>query len=111
MKLGILLFAIANVIVWFQFNSQFVWKWFQDKPVTINLMLAVPAGIIFWYAVRSVVTDTGELWASKMVGFGVGNIIFATMTWFLMKESMFTTKTMICMFLACLIIATQVFWK
>jgi len=109
--IGVLLFAIANIMAWFQFNSQFVWGWWEDKPILTNFIFAIPVGICFWYAVRYIVISTDELWASKLVGFGVGNIVFATLTYFIAEESMLTPKTMVCLFLATIIILVQIFWK
>tara|TARA_Y100000593_G_C4213270_1_gene287962 strand:+ start:360 stop:701 length:342 start_codon:yes stop_codon:yes gene_type:complete len=109
--IGILFFALGNVLAWFQFNSQFVWEWWQDRPFIANFIFAIPMGLCFWYAVNNIVSSTGELWASKLIGFGVSNVIFAVFTYIFMGESVFTTKTMSCMFLASLIIAIQIFWK
>ena len=111
MKLGIILFVLANILAWFQFNSQFVWKWFEDRPIMTNCIFAIPMGIIFWHAVKSVVNESGELWTSKLIGFGVGNIVFAILTWYFMKESILTPKTLMSMTLASAIIGIQVFWK
>ena len=111
MKLGIFLFALANVLAWFQFNSQFVWKWFENKPLITNVIFAMPMGICFWYAVKYTVEDTGQLWSSKLVGFGVSNIVFAVLTYAIMKESMLTPKTMMCLTLGTMIILIQIFWK
>jgi hypothetical protein len=111
MATGILFFTIGNVLAWFQYNSQFVWPWWRDKPVITNLIFAIPMGLCFWYAVRQVVNTTGLLWTSKLVGFGVSNVIFAILTYFFMKESMLTPKTMICLVLSMAIIGIQIFWK
>ena len=111
MKIGILIFALANVLAWFQLNSQFVWEPLKDRPILVNLVLAFPTGLCFWYAIRHIVEDTGQLWTSKMVGFGVGNVVFGLLTWVLLKESAFTTKTMTCLALGVLIILIQIYWK
>ena len=111
MATGILFFTIGNVLAWFQYNSQFVWPWWRDKPVITNLIFAIPMGLCFWYAVKQVVDTTGLLWTSKLVGFGVSNVIFAILTYFFMKESMLTPKTMICLVLSMAIIGIQIFWK
>ena len=111
MKYGILFMALANILAWFQFNSQFVWPWFKDKPILTNLIFAVPMGVCFWYGIKLIVEASGQLWTSKLVGFGVGNIIFAAMTWAMLNETPFTSKTMACLFLAFLIILIQLFWK
>jgi multidrug transporter EmrE-like cation transporter len=52
----------------------------------------------------------GEIWPSRLIGFGIGIIVFSLMSYFLFKEP-FTAKTVVCLFLAVLIILVQVFWK
>ena len=111
MLLGILFFLVGNILAWFQYNSQFVWEYWKDKIVLSNLLFAVPMGMCFWMAVKNIVASTNELWASKLVGFGVSNAVFAVMTYIFMKESIFTAKTMTCMILATAIIGIQIYWK
>ena len=108
---GLLYFLVGNIFGWFQFNAQFVWEWWSDKPIVANLLFAVPMGYCFWHAVRHIFLETGELWASKLLGFGVSNFVFAIMTYIFLKESMFTPKTLTCLSLASAIIAIQMFWK
>jgi hypothetical protein len=108
---GILFFFFANIMAWFQYNSQFVWDWWKDKPLLANGIFAIPVGLCFWHATKNIVEATGELWAGKLLGFGVSNMIFAILTYAIMKESIFTAKTMTCLFLAVLIILVQIFWK
>jgi len=108
---GLLYFLAGNVLAWFQFNAQFVWEWWRDKPLVANLLFAVPAGFCLWHAIKSIVAETGEVWASKLLGFGVSNFVFAIMTYIFLKESMLTPKTLTCLSLASVIIAIQVLWK
>ena len=108
---GVLFFLVGNVIAWFQFNSQFVWPWWKDKPFVSQIIFAIPMGLCFWYAIKNIVDETGELWASKLIGFGASNVVFAIMTYLLLKESIFTTKTMTCLALSSVIIGIQIFWK
>ena len=109
--IGSLFFIIGNILAWFQFNSQFVWGWWKDKPILPNVIFAIPMGLCFWYAVKYIVEDTGLLWTSKLVGFGVSNVIFAILTYALLKESILVPKTLICLFLSVIIIGIQVTWK
>ena len=111
MATGIVLFVAANILAWLQYNSQFVWPWWQNKPLLSNLIYAVPMGYCFWYAIKYVMEATGTLWSSKLIGFGVSNVIFAVMTYVFLKESMFTPKTLTCLFLGALIILIQIYWK
>ena len=109
--LGIIYFLIGNIFAWFKFNSQFVWEWWKDKPIVANLVFAIPMGVCFWYAIKHIVLSTDQLWTSKLIGFGVSNIVFGIMTYIFLKESVMTAKTLTCLFLASVIIAIQIFWK
>tara|TARA_B100000131_G_scaffold224532_1_gene216130 strand:- start:10 stop:345 length:336 start_codon:yes stop_codon:yes gene_type:complete len=108
---GVILFLLGNVLAWFQFNSQFVWPWWSTRPLLSNAIFAIPMGICFWYAIRHIVDATGLLWSSKLIGFGVSNLVFAVLTYTLLKESIFEPKTMVCLVLSVAIIAIQVMWK
>ena len=52
----------------------------------------------------------GEMWPSRLIGFGVGVTIFTVMSYLLFKEPL-TLKTLICLGLGTLIILIQLFWK
>ena len=108
---GILFFTLGNIFAWFQFNSQFVWEWWKDKPIVANLIFAIPMGLGFWYAIKNIMEASGELWTSKLVGFGVSNVVFGFLTYILLKESIFTAKTIICLALATMIILIQIYWR
>ena len=109
--MGILFFLMANVIAWFQFNGQFLWDTWRDNPFLTNLLLAVPTGMCFWYAIRHIFLYSGEYWSSKLIGFGVSNFVFAILTWIHLGESIFTLKTTLCLVLASAIMAIQIFMK
>ena len=111
MVVGVLFFALANVFAWFQFNSQFVWEWWKDRPLVSAFVFAIPMSICFWYAIKNVVGASGELWTGRLMGFGVGTVVYAVLTYTIAKESMCTAKTLTCLTLAMIIIAIQIFWK
>jgi hypothetical protein len=52
----------------------------------------------------------GELWPSRLIGFGIGIIVFALMSYFLFNETI-SLKTFLCLILACGILGIQIFWK
>ena len=108
---GILLFTIGNILAWFQFNSQFVWEWWKDRPIISNVIFAIPMGFCFWYAIKYIVEDTSLLWTSKLIGFGVSNVVFAILTYAFLKESILVPKTLICLLLSVAIIGIQIAWK
>jgi len=108
---AIIFFVVGNILAWFQFNSQFVWEWFKDKPILTCAIFSFPMSLAFWYAINSVMIEAEYLWTSKLVGFGVSNIVFAVLTWIFMNEGIFNIKTSVTLFLASLIIGLQIFWK
>lgn len=108
--LGIALFFLGQVLGWFQLNTQYLSDWWKDKPVIAALCMGVPTSIAFWYAWKVIVQATGSVWSARFIGSSTGLIIFPILTWFLLGESMFTTKTMICLSLAVVIIMIQIFY-
>lgn len=104
------LMAIGNVITWFCCNSQFISDWWRDRPILAISLACFPASISFYYGWRYAVEITGELWAARFIGFGTGIVIFAAMTHFIMKEQI-TSKTILCLTLAIIIIMIQTLWK
>lgn len=108
--IGIGFFIIANIIIWLQANSQFVWEWWKNKPILTTVIYSIPFGLAFWYAAKYTYEGTGEIWSARLIGFGASYLVFPVMTYYIAGESMFTTKTMICVFLSFLIVAIQLFW-
>jgi hypothetical protein len=109
--LAALCFATAQVLVWFQLNSQFVWSWWKDKAVVSVFIYAIPASFGFWYATKYAVSATSSLWSARLLAFGISYITFPLMTYFIAGESMLTPKTLFSSLLAFMIIGVQVLWK
>ena len=105
--IGVLLFLLGQVLGWFQLNSQYVSEWWRNRPFVAALVIGVPTSVAFWYAWRIIVETTGSVWSARFIGSSTGIIVFPILTWFLLGESMFTAKTMICLGLAVLIILIQ----
>jgi hypothetical protein len=109
--LGALLFVIGQTLVWFMNNSQFAWEWWKDKPVITCLIYSFPVSILFWYGSKYSYAGLGGAWGARLLGFGVSYLTFPILTYLILKESMFTPKTMACVFLSFCIIGIQIFWK
>ena len=108
---GSLICALAQLIVWFQTNLQFMWP--ATKPY--RLPIAIFCGSIISYLFMLGVADLaqyfeGKLWPSRLIPQAIGTIIFSIMTWFIMKQGI-DTKTLICLILAFSILGIQLFWK
>jgi hypothetical protein len=108
---GFLLFMIAQTVAWYQLNSQFVWDYWKDKALLASLIFSVPVSLMFWYGTKFVYDASDALWTCRFLAFSSGMIIFPILTWMHLHESPFSIKTMLCLGLACLIIAIQVFMK
>ena len=108
---GILIFFLGQVFGWFQLNLQYVSAWWKDKALLSAIVMGIPASIAFWYAWKFTSEATESVWSARFIGSSTGMLVFPILTWFLLGESMFTTKTMICVILSFLIVLVQLFWK
>ena len=106
-----MLLAAGQTMVWFQLYSHYVWRWWEDKALLPALLFGVPASMCFWYGVRLAVDATGEAWSARMLGFGMSYLTFPFLTWWLLNESMFTAKTLICVVLSIVSVGVRLFWK
>jgi FtsH-binding integral membrane protein len=106
------LFAIGQTLGWFQLNSQFVWNWWQDKPIFSAIVFSIPTGICFWYGVKIAYEEMGQVvWGPRFLIFSMSYFTFPLLTYYFLNESMFTLKTMICVALSFAIVGIQLFWK
>ena len=75
------------------------------------LLMSVP---LSWFYIKSVeyfvTAFNGQLWPSRLIGFGLGIFVFSLMSHYLFKEP-FTPKTIVCIGLGLTIIAIQILWK
>ncbi len=108
---GVIFYFIANVFAWFSINLQFMSDWWKGKEVLSAAIFSFPIIYLYIIATKEVMKETNLLWTSKLLGFGVGNVSFAILTYLILKEGMFNPKTLMCFLLSVLIIAIQVWWK
>lgn len=74
-------------------------------------LLGIPISLLFMYSVRNlVVSYDGELWPSRLIGYGIGVVVFIVMSklWF---DEPVSLKTLVCLILSLSIIFIQLFWK
>lgn len=108
---AILFFMIGNILIWFQTNGQFLWKWFEKNPIFLSIVFGGFISYFFIYATKYCYEYFNQLlWPIKFVGFSVGILTYAGMTYYFMNEGL-TFKTILSLSLALLIILIQVFWK
>lgn len=104
------LLTIGQLLVWFQLNGQFVWKWFDKNPLILTLV-GVPISYLFIVGTKYGYVGFGNvLWAQRLIGFGLGIVVFGLCTWLFLNEGI-TTKTMVSLILAFTLVLIQIFWK
>ena len=101
----IIILFLANVVIWFQLNSQLKWDWFKDNYWLMSL-LGVPISYALLYSTKFGFQGFGELWPIRLLGFAVGMITFPIITWIVLGEGI-TIKTAISISLAGIIMILQ----
>lgn len=76
----------------------------------IAMAIAPITGYLFWHAWRITSTCTESVWSARFVGFGASYMVFPLLTYFLLGESMFEPKTLICIALSVLILLVQLYF-
>ena len=103
----ILLFIFANVLIWYQLNSQLVWEWAKGtKSMWIMSLLGIPISVLLWYCTKVGYVGFGNLWAVRFMGFATSMLVFPIMTYFYLGEPM-TLKVTITLILAIIIMLLQ----
>ena len=109
--IGISLFILAQGLIWFQTNGQFVWPWFKKNPLLVSLMGGTIISYIFikgtWLVAQHF---EGALWPGRFIGQATGIVVFAGLTFALLNEGI-NMKTTISLILAAILIGIQIFWK
>jgi len=108
---GVILFVFAQCLIWIQTNGQFVWPFFKKNPLLISIMGGTLISYVFIKGTALVAEHfDGLLWPGRFLGFSIGVFIFGYMTWHFLGEGL-TTKTMVSLLLAFMLICVQLFWK
>jgi len=107
---GILFSIIAQILTFFQLQGQIKIEWFKNHPF-LTACLGVPISLLFMFSVKNFVSAyDGAIWPSRLIGFGIGVVVFTIMSHYMFKEPL-TPKTLICLGLGVCIILVQIFWK
>lgn len=105
---GVLYGILAQIITFLQLQGNVKWNWFDKYPIPI-LLSSIPLTWLYIKSVENLVTAFGgELWPSRLIGFGVGVIVFTLMSHFIFNE-VIGLKTIICLLLAFCIILVQLY--
>jgi hypothetical protein len=108
--IGVLYGVIAQILTFLQLQGNIKYGWFQKYPV-LMLLAAMPISYLFIKSVENFVAAyNGEIWPSRLIGFGIGVIIFTLMSRIMFGEP-FTSKTAVCLALGTAIVLIQILWK
>ena len=108
--IAILYGFLAQVITFLQLQGPYRYELLKNNPIAV-LLAAIP---IAWLFTKSThyfyIASEGQLWPGRLIGFGIGMIVFSLLSYLLFKEPM-TMKTILTLILAVIIVCLQVFWK
>jgi multidrug transporter EmrE-like cation transporter len=107
---GILYNVIAQILTFFQLQGQLKYDFLKNN-MWFTIIIGAPLSLLYILSVRHLVAAyNGQLWPSRLIGFGTGVIIFTIMSYFIFKEPL-SLKTLACLGLGVCIILIQIFWK
>jgi len=107
---GFIYGLIAQVITFLQLQGQLKYDILKNNTWFV-VLLGLPISYLFMISVRHFVDAyDGQIWPSRLIGFGIGVVVFSLMSHWLFKEPL-TPKTLICLGLGTLIVLIQIIWK
>ena len=86
--LGVTYFLIGHVLVWFQLNGQFLWKWFRDNEFLVAAAGFIISFFFIWGTKHTVDAMDGLLWPGRFIGFSVGMLQYALFVNYYFSEGM-----------------------
>jgi hypothetical protein len=108
---GATLFIVAQAMIWFQTNGQFIWPIFKR----LNWLVAFGFGGLISLIVIRATAETaeafdGQLWPGRFIASATGLMTFTILTYLFMGESV-NLKTGVSLILAVALILVQILWK
>ena len=108
--LGILFGILGQIGTFMQLQVSYKFGWYRDYPWVV-ILASVPLGWLYIQSVNSFIEGFGgQIWPSRLIGFGVGVCIFTIMSILIFKEPL-NLKNSICLFLGFTIVMVQLFVK
>ena len=105
-----ILFLLMHVCVWFSTNLQLVNEAAATKSMLIAVCLAIPTTLLAYFGTKFGYQALGDsAWGVRFFAFAISYLTFPFLTYWLLGESMFTLKTMLCIMLSFMIIAIQIY--
>ena len=94
----------GHILAFFHMNGQFKWEWMKDTWWV--LVGGIPISFLFYYSTRLSYEHFGYFWNIRLIGFGMGTMIFGLLTWFILNEPP-NTRVIISLVLSAIIILIQ----
>lgn len=107
---GILWGILGQVLAFLQLQGSVKFGWHKTYPLLVYSGAVIGMWVFIQSVDKIVQAYNGELWPSRLIGFGIGVIVFTTMSWIMFKEPV-NAKTLVCLALAAGIVGIQIFWK
>lgn len=108
--IGVVLFILAQIMVFFQTNGQFIHKWFRDNQWVVAISGVIVSFLFIWGTRHLVSAMNGLFWPTRFIGFGLGMLVYSIGVSYFFNEGI-NTKTSISLLLCVVLVAIQVFWK
>lgn len=105
----IMYLIFGNIMAWYQLQGQFLTNPFFKQLFSKDLavvVLGLPIGWLFWRSATLSYEIFGGVWNVRLIGFGVGTLVFGIMTMLILRE-LPTWHTVISIVLAVAIIMLQ----
>jgi multidrug transporter EmrE-like cation transporter len=108
--LGSVYGILAQILTFLQLQGNIKYNWFQKAPI-LTLLVGIPMAYLYIKSVENfVLAYDGQVWPSRLLGFGIGMIVFGVMSYTMFDEPV-TLKTTTCLALSVSIILVQILWK
>jgi hypothetical protein len=108
--LATLFMTLGQIGSFMQLQGSIKYGW-SEKYLWLLLLSGIP---ISWLYIKSVNLYVqgfgGQIWPSRLIGFGLGVVIFTILSSVLFQEHL-NLKTVISLILAFTIVGIQIFWK
>tara|TARA_R110000782_G_scaffold190322_1_gene280210 strand:- start:194 stop:541 length:348 start_codon:yes stop_codon:yes gene_type:complete len=110
LSIGVALFIVAHIAVWYQVNGQFLDEWVREHTWVMTLF-GIPISWLYLYSTRyTVEAFGGELWPQRLIGFAIGMIAFTILTYIHLGETI-NLKIITTLTLSLAIVLVQILWK
>ena len=101
--------AIGSIIAFYQLQGHYAFPQYKKffGSMWFVYLTSIPIAPLFFYATKWSYEYFGAFWNYRLLGFGVGIVVFAICTWLVFDEIV-TLKTIISILLATAIIVIQI---